>query len=59
LGGIAEMWRDRKVLLTGITDGFWKLVRSPVTIAILVAGLLVFLILFRLAGLQGLVDSTR
>ena len=39
-----------------MADDFWKLVRSPVAIAILVAGLLVFLILFRLAGLQGLVE---
>jgi hypothetical protein len=54
--GIAEVWRDRKPHLTGIGGGFQKLIRSPVAIAILVAGLLVFMILFRLAGLQGLVE---
>ena len=56
MGGIAEMWCHRKAFLTGISGGFQKLIRSPVAIAVLVAGLLVFLILFRLAGLQGLVD---
>jgi hypothetical protein len=56
VGGIAEMWCHRKAFLTGISGGFQKLIRSPVAIALLVAGLLVFLILFRLAGLQGLVD---
>jgi hypothetical protein len=56
VGGIAEIWRNRKPYLTGIGGGFQKLIRSPVAIAILAAGLLVFLILFRLAGLQGLVE---
>ena len=56
MGGIAEAWRNRKLYLTGIRGGFQKLIRRPVAIALLVAGLLVFLILFRLAGLQGLVD---
>ena len=56
VGGIAEIWRDRKAFLTGISGGFRKLIRSPVAIGIGVAGLLVFLILFRLAGLQGLVE---
>ena len=56
LGSVAEIWRNRMPYLTGISGGFQKLIRSPVAIAILVAGLLVFLILFRLAGLQGLVE---
>ena len=56
VGGIAEIWRHRKAFLTGIGGGFRKLIRSPVTIVILVAGLFVFLILFRLAGVQGLVE---
>ncbi len=56
LGSIAEIWRDRKALLTKITDNYWKLVQRPVATLIVVAGLLVFLILFRLAGLQGLVE---
>jgi hypothetical protein len=56
VGGIAEMWRNRKHYLTGIGGGFRKLIRSPVAIAIVAAGLLVFLILFRLAGLQGLLE---
>ncbi len=57
VGAIAEVWRDRKALLTGIAGGYRKPIHSPAAIAIGVAGLLVFLILFRLAGLQGLVDG--
>ncbi|MGA2179071.1 MAG: hypothetical protein ABSH15_05755 [Verrucomicrobiota bacterium] len=52
VGAIAEIWRDRKVYWTGIRDGFGKMVRSPVIAAVFVAGALVFLVLFRLAGLQ-------
>ena len=56
IGAIAEMWRDRKAFLTGISGGCRKLVHGPVAIAILVAGLLVFLAFFRLAGLQGITE---
>ena len=56
VGGLAEIWRNRNPYWTGMSGGFQKLIRSPVAIVILVAGLLVFLILFRLAGLQGLVE---
>ena len=57
VGAIADIWRDRKVLLTKIVDSYWKLVRSPITAIFVITGLLVFLILFRIAGLQGLVDG--
>jgi hypothetical protein len=57
VGAIAEMWRNRKAYWTGMVAGYWKVVRSPIAIAILVTGSLVFLILFRLAGVQGLVDG--
>jgi hypothetical protein len=56
VGAIAEIWRDRKDLLTRISDNYRKMVRSPITIIFAIIGLLVFLILFRLAGLQGLVE---
>lgn len=56
VGGIAEIWRDRGIFQTRMVDSTRKLVRRPVLIAILVAGSLVFLVLFRLAGLQGVVD---
>ena len=56
VGAIAEMWHDRKVFWKETADGLRKLVRRPVAMAIGVAGLLVFLILFRLAGFQGLVE---
>ena len=57
LGSVAEIWRHHKAFWRKIADGYWKMVKSPVTIVILVIGSLVFLILFRLAGLQGLVDG--
>ena len=57
LGSIAEILRHHKTLLAAIPDGCWKLVKSPMTMVVLVAGSLVFLILFRLAGLQGLADG--
>jgi hypothetical protein len=57
VGGIAEMWRNRKPYLTGIIGGYWNTVCSPGKSAFFVSGLFVFLILFRLAGLQGLVDG--
>ncbi len=56
VGAIAEIGRDRKVFLTKITDSFWKLLHSPITAIIVIIGLLVFLILFRIAGLEGLLD---
>jgi hypothetical protein len=43
--------------LATIPDGCRKLVENPITIVVLASGLLVFLILFRLAGLQGLADG--
>ena len=57
LGSIAEIWRDRKAHWAKIADSYSKLVRSPITAIFVIIGLLVFLILFRLAGLQGLVDG--
>jgi hypothetical protein len=57
VGGIAEMWCHRKAYLTGISGGYRKLIRNPVAIAILVAGSLVFLVFFRLAGLQGITEN--
>jgi hypothetical protein len=56
VGAMAEIWRDRNVYRTRIAGGFWKMVHSPVIIAVLVAGALVFLVLFRLAGLQGVTE---
>jgi hypothetical protein len=56
IGAIAEIWRDRNAFVTGISGSFRKTVKSPITIVILVAGLFVFLVLFRLAGLQGIAD---
>ncbi len=55
-GAIAEIWCNRKVYGTGMADGCRKMVHHPVIAAVFVAGALVFLILFRLAGLQGLMD---
>ena len=55
-GALAELWRDRKVFGNGIVGGFRKTVSSPHAAGIIAAGLLVFLSLFRLAALQGLVE---
>ncbi len=57
LGSLAEIWHQHKTLWAKMAGGGWKLVKSPLTLVILVAGLLVFLVLFRLAGLQGLIDG--
>jgi hypothetical protein len=56
IGAIAEIGRDRKVFLTRITDSSWKMLCSPITAIFVVIGFLVFLVLFRIAGLEGLVD---
>jgi hypothetical protein len=55
-GAIAEIWRNRKVYWASTADGFWKMVHNPVITAIFLAEALVFLVLFRLAGLQGLLE---
>jgi hypothetical protein len=57
IGAIAEIRRDLKVLLTKITASSRKLIRSPMTAIFVIIGFFIFLILFRLAGLQGLVDG--
>ena len=56
-GAIAGIWRNRKVYWAGITDSCGKMVHSPAIAAFFVAGALVFLVLFRLAGLQGITEN--
>jgi hypothetical protein len=56
VGGVAEVWRNRKPYCAGITEGYWNTVLSPGKLACFLIGLSAFLILFRLAGLQGFVD---
>ena len=55
-GALAELWRDRKVFWNGIAGGFRKMISDPLAGAILAVGIAVFLILFRLAALQGIVE---
>ena len=55
-GALGEIWRDRKVFGNGITDGFRKIISRPVVVVIVVIVAVVFLILFRLAALQGIVE---
>ena len=55
-GGIAAMWLNRKAFLTEVAARYSKLNGDPIAAALVMAGLSVFLILFRLAGLQGLVE---
>jgi hypothetical protein len=57
VGAFAEIWRDRKVLLTKIAANSRKTLRNPITAIFVAIGLLVFLVLFRIAGLEGLVDG--
>jgi len=57
LGAIAEIWRGRKFVSAVVAGSFQKLIRSPLTTVFLLIGLLVFLILFRIAGLEGLVEG--
>ena len=56
VGAVAELWCARKTYLILIGNSFWMTVKSPVKLAIFVAGLLVFLVLFRLAGLQDITE---
>jgi hypothetical protein len=56
IGTLTEIWHNCEIYVTAITAGCRKVIHHPVTLALLVAGTLVFLVLFRLAGLQGLVD---
>jgi hypothetical protein len=56
VGAAAELWCARKTYFKRIGNSFWTTVKSPVKLAIFVAGLLVFLVLFRLAGLQDIME---
>ncbi|MGO8838074.1 MAG: hypothetical protein ACLQAH_06120 [Limisphaerales bacterium] len=55
-GGVAEIWRDRKAFWAETTADCRQLAHRPIALAIGAIGLVVFLILFRLAGLQGLIE---
>ena len=55
-GAVAELWRDRNVFGNEIAGGFRKIFSEPATAAILAIATVVFLILFRLAALQGIVE---
>jgi hypothetical protein len=56
IGTLAEIWRHHKGYATALAAGCRTTIRRPVILALLATGTMVFLILFRLAGLQGLVD---
>ena len=55
-GALAELWRDRKMFWNGIAGDFRKSIANPITVVIGAIGLVVFLILFRLAALAGIVE---
>jgi hypothetical protein len=55
-GSVAEIWREHKTLRERMVGGCWKMVKSPMTAIFAVIGFIVFLIIFRLAGLQELID---
>jgi hypothetical protein len=56
VGAMTEVWRNRKVILTKITGGYGKMLSRPMTAIFIIVGLLIFLVLFRIAGLEGIVD---
>jgi hypothetical protein len=55
-GAMSELWRDRKVFWNGIAGGLRKMVSEPVAGLMVATGVVVFLILFRLAALQSAVE---
>jgi hypothetical protein len=55
-GALAELWRDRKVFWNGIAGCFQTTGSKPVAVVIIVVGIEVFMILFRMAALQGIVE---
>lgn len=55
-GAMAELWRGRSAYAVGWRTGFWNIILNLDKLAFFVVGLAVFLVLFRLAGVQGLLD---
>ena len=55
-GALAELLCDRKVFANGLAGGFRKMVSEPVAAMLVAVSVVVFVILFRLASLQGLVE---
>ena len=55
-GALAELWRDRELFWKGMAGGIRKMIFNPVIGILFAAGLVVFLILFRLAALQGIFE---
>ena len=56
LGALAELWRDRRVFFNETAATLRRITSNPVTVVLLIVGLVVFLPLFRLAALQGIVE---
>jgi hypothetical protein len=56
VGSAAELWRDRNVFGIAITGGFRRMVSKPVAGVLAAVAVVVFLVLFRLAALQGIVE---
>jgi hypothetical protein len=56
-GAVTQLCWNYKFFLANTADGFRKLVRGPATLAFTLIGLIVFLILFRIAGVEELVDG--
>jgi len=54
--GIFELWDRRKIASEKMWEGILRTGRQPVTIVVIVIAAAIFLCLFRLAGLQGLVE---
>jgi hypothetical protein len=55
IGSVAELWRDRKMLSQNFFDSK-RIIHRPVALIAIVAAGIIFVFLFRLAGLQGLME---
>lgn len=56
-GSVAEIWRRYRLYTNELNSFYQHTIGSLTRIILVVAGIIVFLILFRLAGVQGLMDG--
>jgi hypothetical protein len=57
IGAMAGLWRSRRDLFARLNESCRRICDSPVLAVLLISGLITFLILFRLAALEGLMDG--
>ena len=57
MGALAELWRDRRAIPSRLAGWFSRTVRNPVAAVSVLIGLGVFLLLFRVASVAGLLEG--